>query len=158
MVQVARSADGLDCSITVRPNSALPRRGGGPCLFLYSLSTGALAGLFWLLGAWAVAAFLLVAMVALSVAFVVAHRDAGRFERLIFHDRLLRIESHDHQRDRIQEVNACWVRMIRPEQGHTGGVALRVHGHRLRFGRFLAPREQRRLARLVAGELARLEH
>jgi uncharacterized membrane protein len=159
MVQVARSADGNDCAITVRPNSALPHRGDGPCLFLGSVAAGTLSGLFWQLGAWPVALCLLAAISALAGAFLVTRLRAGQYQRLVFHDRLLRIEQHGRGHDEAQEVNATWVRLVRPDPATADdGFWLRVHGRGLRLGSFLSRREQRHLARLVAGELARLEH
>ena len=156
MVQVVRSADGSDCAITVRPNSALPRRGDGPCLFLGSITAGVFSGLFWQLGAWPVALCLATAISGLAAAFLVVRWRAGQYQRLVFHDRLLRIEEHGPGHDAAHEVNAHWVRLVPPAV--EGGLSLRVHGHILRLGGFLDAREQRRLARLVAGELARLEH
>lgn len=157
MVQVARSADGSDCAITVRPNNARPRGGDGPCLLLASVSAGSLAGLFWQIGAWPVTLFLLASVAALAAAMVLSRQRAGQYDRLVFHDRLLRIERHRAGRDEQQEVNAHWVRIGWPGASMPRGFCLRVHGHALPLGSFLAPHEQRRLARLVAGELARLD-
>lgn len=160
MVQLARTADGKGCAITVRSNGALPRRGNGVAVGVAAALAGSATGLFFHRGAWPIGLFLLAAMAALLAALLVLRRRRGDYERLEVRDRVLRCERHSTERDEVREVNASWVTIVPPDRGlpydRRHGITLRAHGEDWRFGQELSAADRRRVEATLQQVLARL--
>ena len=178
MVQVARTADGKGCAITVRSNAALPRRGTGVLCGLAAGLAGSACALLVHPGAWPVGVFLLAAVAALLAALLRLRRRRGGYERLAIHDRLLRWERHAGEgthpghaghraadghsateRDEVREVNASWVSIVPPDRrlpyDRRHGITLRAHGEDWRFGQELSAAERRQVETTLRRMLAR---
>lgn len=147
MVQWARSPDGADVEITVRPNHSQPRPALRRALAACSVVAGAVAGTFWHLGAWPILPFTALAILGLVGAAWWHARSASDYERLIFHDHRLRIERHHGLHDEQLELNAAWVSVCAPRSGP--GLNLASHGRIAHVGDCLGASETRLLRRLL---------
>lgn len=156
MVQWARSPDGADVEITVRPNHSQPRPALRRALAVCGALTGAIAGAFWHLGAWPVVPFAALAVLGLSGAAWWHARSATDHERLIFHDHQLRIERHRGLRDEHLELNAAWVAIHVPRNGP--GLNISSHGRITHIGECLGTGETRLLRRLLRHLLPPANH
>lgn len=153
MVQWVRSPDGADVEITVRPNhwQARPRgalaAGSVLAALLAGLGAGTVAGAFWQAGAWPVVPFAALAAGGLAVALWWHTRSAGDYERLIFHDRRLRIVRHRGHHDEIRDINLAFATLLAPAV--PPGLSIACHGRVEHIGDCLGAGELRRLRRLL---------
>lgn len=140
------------------PNRSLTRR---QLYFLLGLVTvlcalGALR--FWLLGAWPIAAFLLLDAGALALAFSLNNRAARGFEELRLDDEALKVRQVNHWgEERRRQFNPHWVKVVLSVlDDDENKLELRSHGQSLAIGQFLSAPERHDIAFLIQDGLARV--
>lgn len=144
--------------ITARPNSAAGGPGFGVALSVLLPACFTAGLLFLALGAWPVALFMTLPLLALAGAFGRIRRHAGDFERLVLsRDRLI-LDFHSAAGDEHQEFNSQWVQLGQRRSLVGEVLTLRCHGQEAVFGRLLTGEERRRVDRELRRRLAQLRH
>ncbi|MEN5083129.1 DUF2244 domain-containing protein [Bosea sp. TWI1241] len=140
-----------------------PHRSLGPNGFRLVMTLVCLAAVisslpFVILGAWPVAGFFGLDILALFIAFKVNFGAARAFERIVVTplDVVLRKVSH-HGRERVWRSNPAWTRMERDEDEDFGlmGLALVSRGRRTAIASALSPQEREGFAQALGGALAK---
>jgi uncharacterized membrane protein len=140
---------------TLYPNPPIGRAGFIGLMLGLSSVCLLIAGGFALAGAWPVAGFLGVDLLAIFLAFRIAHGRARRREHIrIDRNGLLvrRVEANGSARE--WRFEPYWVRvtMDDPPRRHSW-LTLASHGRSLRVGSFLTPHERLELARALRAAL-----
>jgi uncharacterized membrane protein len=98
-------------------------------------------------GAWPVAGFLGLDMLAIYVAFRISYAQARAFERVTINGEALIVERVDRKGKRREwSFPSYWVSVWFEGDDDGGTVTLRSHGRSLEVGRYLAPFERKEFA------------
>ncbi len=122
-----------NCSIT-------PRQLGQAYLAI-CLSSGVIALVWALHGAWYVLAYAVLELAAVGLAFLLYGRHAADRERIVLNEGVLQVEVVEAERVRRVSLDAQRARVETPERGAL--VTIRAVGTTVEVGRFV-PEEQRR--------------
>jgi uncharacterized membrane protein len=107
----------------------------------------AFAGVMISQGAWPVAGFLGLDVLAVYVAFKISYAQARAFERIVIDGDAIVIERVDHKGRRAEwTFPAYWVSVWFDGDEVEGTVTLRSHGRSLEVGSFLPPFERKDFA------------
>ena len=143
---------------TLTPHRSLTRAG---FIAIMSLLAGAnlTAGtVFFLAGAWPVAGFLGLDVLAIWWAFRRNFADARRTERIEITEHELLIERHAHGKEReVTRFVRRWVRVELEddiERQLVGNLFVKCRGRMVEIGQFLSPQERRHLAHELRTALA----
>ena len=145
-----QTPDGLEWYL--QRNCALSPRQLGFAFGAIGLVSGLIATVFATQGAWVIAPFAGIEMLALAIAFVVYARHTGDFERIVLQPDRLLVEVVDGRRRARFEANPAWVRV---EMGRSAYAAVRIseRGGGVEVGRLLAFEERVEFARDLAQNL-----
>jgi len=145
-----QTPDGLEWLL--RRNCALSPRQLGVAFGVIGLVSGGIATIFATQGAWVIAPFAGIEMLALAAAFVVYARHTGDFERIVLQPNRLLVEVADGQRRERFEANPAWVRV---EMGRSAYATVRIseRGEVVEVGRLLTFDERVEFARELAQNL-----
>jgi len=139
----------------LEPHRSLPPRG-------FLLLMMAIAGIsfvtglaFFMLGAWPVAGFFGLDVLAIYLAFKLNYRDARAYETIKIEQGDLVLTAVDASGRRREHVfAAAWVRVLLDElHDGTNRLKLALHGSEVGFGSFLTDDERRQLAHELKGAL-----
>lgn len=111
----------------------------------------AIALFFWVQGAFPVAGFLGLDVLALWIAFRMNYRAAGRVERVRVAKHQIYVSSSDRDGERHWVLNPVWARVLREGTG----VLIRSGKGQMRLGAFLSPKECETLAAALDGAIFR---
>lgn len=143
---------------TITPHRSLGRDGFRLVMTLVCLTSIAASIPFMVLGAWPVAGFFGLDVLALFIAFKVNFNAARAFERIIVTplEVLLRKVSH-HGREKIWRSNPIWTRLEREDDEDYGLLALSLvsRGRRTVVASALSPQEREGFAEALGSALAR---
>ncbi len=147
-------------SAVITPHRSLGRDSARLVLTLCCVATIVSSIPFMVMGAWPVAGFFAVDLVALFIAFRVNFRAARSAEEVILTpiDLLLRRISHRGERSE-QRFNPLWTRLDREEDDEYGLLALALvcRGERVVIARELSPPERESFAREFGAALAQVK-
>jgi len=142
---------------TITPHRSLGQNGFRIVMTLVCLASVISSIPFVVLGAWPVAGFFGLDVLALFVAFHVNFRHARAFERIIVTplEILLRKVSH-HGREAVWRSNPIWTRLERQTDEDYGLLALRLvsRGRSVAVGAALSPQERAGFADALGSALA----
>lgn len=114
----------------------------------------AVAGVMISQGAWPVAGFLGLDVLAVYVAFRLSYAQALAYERVTINGEALVVERVDrHGLKREWQFPAYWVSVWFEGDDEQGTVTLRSHGRALQVGAYLAPFERQSFAEALRGAL-----
>jgi uncharacterized membrane protein len=143
---------------TITPHRSLGRDGFRIVMTLVCLTSVAASVPFVVLGAWPVAGFFGLDILALFIAFKVNFNAARAFERIVVTplEVLLRKVSH-HGREKIWRSNPAWTRLEREDDEDYGllTLALVSRGHRTVIASALSPHEREGFAQALGTALAK---
>ncbi|WP_186418267.1 DUF2244 domain-containing protein [Bosea sp. CS1GBMeth4] len=143
---------------TITPHRSLGQDGFRLVMTLVCLTSIAASIPFMVLGAWPVAGFFGLDVLALFIAFKVNFNAARAFERIVVTplEVLLRKVSH-HGREKIWRSNPVWTRLEREEDEDYGllELALVSRGRRTVVASALSPQEREGFAEALGSALAR---
>lgn len=143
---------------TITPHRSLGANGFRIVMTLVCLASVVSSVPFVVLGAWPVAGFFGLDVLALFIAFHVNFRHARAFERIVVTplDVLLRKVSH-HGREAVWHFNPAWTKLERQEDEDYGLLALNLvsRGRRVAVASALSPGERAGFADALGAALAR---
>ncbi len=143
---------------TITPHRSLGRNGFRLVMTLVCLASVMSSIPFVVLGAWPVAGFFGLDVLALFIAFHVNFRHARAFERIVVTplEVLLRKVSH-HGREAVWRSNPAWTRLERQEDEDYGVLALNLvsRGQSVAVAGALSPSEREGFAEALGSALAR---
>lgn len=143
---------------TITPHRSLGQDGFRLVMTLVCLVGVAASIPFMLLGAWPVAGFFGLDIVALFIAFKVNFNAARAFERIVVTplEVLLRKVSH-HGREKVWRSNPAWTRLEREDDEDYGLLELSLvsRGRRTVIASALSPREREGFAQALGSALAK---
>lgn len=140
-----------------------PYRSLGPFGFAVLLGTiisaNLIVAVFALVhGAWPVAGFLGLDVLAVYVAFRVSYAQARAFERVTINGEVLVVEQVDRKGARREwSFPSYWVSVWYEGDDEDGTVTLRSHGRALEIGRYLAPLERKEFAEVLRRALTEVK-
>lgn len=147
MVSEACAMDGVDYSITARPNCSLtPSQKLWVFAVIATFSSTVALG-FTLAGAWMVFPFAGLELLALGAAFYLVHRHSQDYESLTIAGDDLAIEKRCHKNFSRIVLHRYWARVVlqvTPSGEHR--LWLRSHGRQVEFGRYMDNDTRRLLA------------
>ncbi len=136
----------------LRPHRALPVRAFWAVLLVFALANLVLASIFWAQGAYPVAGFLGLDVVALGLAFALNYRSGRAVERVrLDRARLIVSRAAPGRREAHWGVSPFWARV---EQDGLG-VRIAAGGRAVRVGSFLSPEERTAFAGALRAALRR---
>ncbi|MGX5735392.1 DUF2244 domain-containing protein [Bosea thiooxidans] len=142
---------------TITPHRSLGQNGFRIVMTLVCLASVISSIPFVMLGAWPVAGFFGIDVLALFIAFHVNFRDARAFERIVVTplEVLLRKVSH-HGREAIWRSNPAWTRLERESDEDFGllGLTLVSRGRSVAVASALSPHERSGFADALGAALA----
>lgn len=144
-------------SATLRPHRSLPPRGFALLLMFVAGTCFAGGLLFWSMGAWPIAGFFGLDILAIQIAFRMNYRS-GRACEIVELTRealtIRRIAPDGHEED--FSFNPYWARLEIDRHAEWGiqRMALSSHGRRLSIGAFLNPDDRESFADALQGALA----
>jgi uncharacterized membrane protein len=132
------AANGMDFSITARPNCSLtPDQKLWVFAAIASFSLIVATG-FSLAGAWLVFPFAGLELLVLGIAFYVIHCHSGDYESIIIAGDDLAVEKRDYKKTSRVVLHRYWARVIvRDTPSGEHRLWLRSHGKEVEFGRYL---------------------
>lgn len=139
------------------PHRSMTQRGFYVFIFAFCLAQGAFAVPFLIMGAWPVAGFMGLDVVALYIAFRLSFRDARAYETLdLTPIELVFAKVGAGGGRREWRFNPSWVRLEQKvhEEFGTMSVAIVYRGETVEVGGFLGPRQKADLARELTRALA----
>lgn len=143
---------------TITPHRSLDRNGFRIVMTLVSLASVASSIPFVALGAWPVAGFFGLDVIALFIAFHVNFRHARAFERIVVTplEVLLRKVSH-HGREAVWRSNPAWTKLERQTDEDYGllGLNLVSRGRSVAVAGALSPGEREGFAEALGAALAK---
>lgn len=143
---------------TITPHRSLGQDGFRIVMTLVCLTSVAASVPFMVLGAWPVAGFFGLDILALFIAFKVNFNAARAFERIVVtpFEVLLRKVSH-HGREKIWRSNPAWTRLEREDDEDYGLLALSLvsRGQRTVVASALSPEEREGFAQALGSALAK---
>lgn len=143
---------------TITPHRSLGQDGFRIVMTLVCMTSVAASIPFMVLGAWPVAGFFGLDVIALFIAFKVNFNAARAFERIIVTplEVLLRKVSH-HGREKIWRSNPAWTRLEREDDEDYGLLALSLvaRGQRTVVASALSPQEREGFAEALGTALAK---
>lgn len=142
---------------TLTPHRSLDRAGFRLVMTLCCLATIVASVPFAVMGAWPVAGFFGLDLLALFIAFKVNVRDAAGHERVVLTSGELLVRKQPARGEaREWRFNPLWSRLEREDDEDYGVQRLAIVSgpRRLAFGQFLAPEEKESLHRALSAALA----
>jgi len=143
---------------TITPHRSLGQDGFRIVMTLVCMTSVAASIPFMVLGAWPVAGFFGLDVIALFIAFKVNFNAARAFERIIVTplEVLLRKVSH-HGREKIWRSNPAWTKLEREDDEDYGLLALSLvaRGQRTVVASALSPQEREGFAEALGTALAK---
>ena len=154
------TVDAAQCPVfdaTITPHRSLGRNGFRVVMTLVCLSSVVSSIPYVVLGAWPVAGFFGIDVLALFVAFHVNFRHARAFERIVVTplEVFLRKVSH-HGREAVWRSNPVWTRLERQSDEDYGllGLTLVSRGRSVTVASALSPQERAGFAEALGSALA----
>ncbi len=144
-------------SLRIKPHRSLSKRNFHLFLTIFAGATVFSSLPFIFLGAWPVAGFLGLDVVALYFAFKASFRSARAYEDVFLTPFELRFAKVSAKGARAEwRFNPAWVRLDRVEHEEFGTqrLAFVSRGHNVEIGPFLGPQEKARLATDLSSALA----
>lgn len=135
----------------LRPHRSLSAAAFKLMLIAVIVINVAVAVFFWVQGAFPVAGFLGLDVLALWIAFRMNYRTARRVERVRVTKNQVYVSSSDADGERHWVLNPVWARVLREGTG----VLIRSGKGQMRLGAFLSPKECETLAAALDGAIFR---
>jgi uncharacterized membrane protein len=155
---VAEAAEKPVFDATITPHRSLGQNGFRTVMTLVCLTSVAASIPFMVLGAWPVAGFFGLDILALFIAFKVNFNAARAFERIVVTplEVLLRKVSH-HGREKIWRSNPAWTKLEREDDEDYGLLELSLvsRGQRTVVASALSPQEREGFAEALGTALAK---
>lgn len=139
----------------IHPHRSLGRMGFGILLGVIIIANLVVATTALIHGAWPVAGFMGLDVVAVYAAFRISYDQARAFERVTINGDALVVERVDRKGKRREwSFPSYWVSVWFDGDEENGTVILRSHGRALEIGSYLAPFERKEFAEVLRRALS----